>query len=687
MLYDADENVIGGTFTLLRFKYGWDGQVEYTLDLPIYIQQRLKVDTHTAITADIQYQTDVLKAGESHKVSEARTVLVTGESYSIYSEYIYNEIPTSLKETRLPKILEIATGHKVFEKGTKLTMFSLMENSEPYYYEVTNSNGVKKIDMADFKNSNGENYEIKNLGYLVENNTKSSYTDIHNGKYNNSVVVEQFVVLVDTSNAQRVGERQIYGLYFSGKDIQKTGNIYTDLQVSNRLDYNEDCNVNIMEVPGFNFEIDEEGKKSDGSYATKIGTSSYIGDTGKVDVDLQYQLEIDIAYLTRGYATRQNEIKRYVDVEYSLAVKDGSDIPVNISLPKGMKMTFRDDEEDIVYITEEEKDVFYYYKESKKQDELCINDLSVSDLDMETGRDRSVGIGTFQTDVTLDFSSVDNTIFDKYSKDAEFYIVANLVTYTETGMPEAGLIKDNWSGNVMLEVESEIGISVTVEDTEKLGMNRYQPTDSDDGVINCITKISFPESYGDHNSGLSDSAANNYYTIVYELQEKTVGDDGKTVYTTYTGDDITIYPGRLDWEDVNVVTVEKPILSKSGIQALTYQFTPEQIEEGVDLIDGIGKEETDHQSNAIIATHCTIMVNPQSDINMTNYRVNAYLIISEDMPDIIEHEYANAMMKGYTLREISQEGSNLIEIEELRNDFEIVSDYIVFTVAKVKVFD
>lgn len=79
--------------------------------------------------------------------------------------------------------------------GTKITLIALDEGSKAYYYNV--ESGVKQIDFTSFKDMDGNPYHLKDVKTYQY---QTSYTDVCNVEYNSDVVVERFVLFVDTSD-------------------------------------------------------------------------------------------------------------------------------------------------------------------------------------------------------------------------------------------------------------------------------------------------------------------------------------------------------------------------------------------------------------------------------------------------------------------------------------------------------
>lgn len=86
-----------GTFSIVHVEYGWKignkNEVQCVLDIPVYVEKRLKVYSNMKMMEGIRYHTETLKISGVSVATDATdpqfTSITKGNSYSIYSEYIY----------------------------------------------------------------------------------------------------------------------------------------------------------------------------------------------------------------------------------------------------------------------------------------------------------------------------------------------------------------------------------------------------------------------------------------------------------------------------------------------------------------------------------------------------------------------------------------------------------------------
>ncbi|MDD5803167.1 MAG: hypothetical protein PUE78_02460, partial [Clostridia bacterium] len=134
--------------------------------------------------------------------------------------------------------------------------------------------------------------------------------------------------------------------------------------------------------------------------------------------------------------------------------------------------------------------------------------------------------------------------------------------------------------------------------------------------------------------------------------------------------------------------------SGNGFVSVTYKFTHDQIAKGADLTykdNGITENSNTTTAN-VIKTHCTLVANC-ADLNMTNYRVKAYLLVSDQLPTVTisdngELSYSDSSTGNTSNSDILQSSClrqdgkwSTVSAEQLQD---LKSDYFVFTVAKIK---
>lgn len=665
-----------GTFTLIRIEYGWkytnlmggDPVVHWTLDIPIYAEKRLKVTSNMTMLEGTQYNIDTIKQGKHVSLDDSQKVdmiLTKGSGYSIYSEFIY-ENSEKFKSVVMSKKICIRTNGTAeiyFTPGTQLTLIPLDEGRRAYYYTVPeNETKLQQIRFTAFADSSGNSYvnkDIKNSENTYEQ--KASYKDICNKDYTD-VRIEQFVILVNRPKDNL--DNQSYEMHVvREEDIAPTD---PEWPLYSRTDYTDHCWAAINEIKGASYKINDT--------KTKL-TASRIAKDGKVAVDLYYDVTAEPTYWTSVEKSKPE----FADIGFSLGYQAsvaGASL-VKIPLPSGTVVTYgTGDKKKTAPLVGTPSTVYYY------QGLDSFTQISGKD---EHDKDKKYGnLTDQQVNISFDFSNADLSILENY-KDGSFFVIAELVTTENKDLPAAGTLRAEWNRSLEAEMKSDFGFALNVDDMTSLGMNQYSPEESDQGVVSYTASIAFPQN-------TTESLDGKYYTIIYQIQEKT-SKDGKPVYKPYNGNKVSLYLGGFNSKQdaLDAVTSgNDSVKSGKGILAVTYQFDGNQRSQGADLADGINENPGTQKTANIIKTHCTLVANCE-DLNMTNYRVNAYLMVSDSLPTLSTSDgnlnyYSessgdsnSSCLKRYWVRpENWPTISDKILISDLK------SDYFVFTVAKIK---
>lgn len=683
-----------GTFTLIRIEYGWkyngksDSAVHLTLDLPIYVEKRLQLFSNMKMLEGIEYNTQKIKTNGKNELestpmeSKKSMILSRGSSYSIYSEYVYVD-SEKFSSVKIPKALCIESkGDDYFLPGTKLTLIPLDEGGKAYYYTVPDDQTKPKaIAFTEFRDADGNSYRTKEM---ISESKQTDYKDLCKTTYSGNSLVERFVILADTSDIKDTtsGTDQLNRLYemnvapIRPEDLKDGSNQEQYRAMYSRTDYHKHCYGYINEIRGITYKINIGTDGDSGNSNTYLDASSKISQDGKVSTHLQYDLKADPTY----WDSVKNTDKSYLDVGFSLAIRPkDSDTSQKIPLPEGTNIVLGSGENKVTLPTTAGQSTAYYYQclrsvSGHEGSEICINTM---------GKDSSNKI-----DFAFDFSGADLTVLDAY-EGSDFYVVAQLVVTSDSNLPSAGDIKDTWTAAVGAEMKSDFGFALNVDDLTTLGMNQYSPEESDQGVVSYTASIAFPENK-------TSELESKFYTIVYQIEEKTSQKDaatGKPAYKPYDGDKVSLYLGNFDTpeEAINAKKrTENSTTSGTGLVAAAYQFSTDQITVGADLKDGKNASESDDITKWVIKTHCTLVANCEG-LNMTNYRVKAYLMVSDELPslstssgDSISYSEPSGDSNSGCLKQYWVRPENWPTISDKILISDLKSDYFVFTVAKIK---
>ena len=665
-----------GTFTLIRIEYGWkytnlmggDPVVHWTLDIPIYAEKRLKVTSNMTMLEGTQYNIDTIKQGKHVSLDDSQKVdmiLTKGSGYSIYSEFIYenSEKFNSVAMSKKICIKTNGTAEIYFTPGTQFTLIPLDEGRRAYYYTVPeNETKLQQIRFTAFADSSGNSYankDIKNSENTYEQ--KASYKDICNKDYTD-VRIEQFVILVNRPKDDL--DNQSYEMHVvREEDIAPTD---PEWPLYSRTDYTDHCWAAINEIKGASYKINDT--------KTKL-TASRIAKDGKVAVDLYYDVTAEPTYWTSVEKSKPE----FADIGFSLGYQAsgaGASL-VKIPIPSGTVVTYgTGDSKKTVPLVGTPSTVYYYQGlDSFKQ----ISGKDEHDKDKKYG-----SLTDQQVNISFDFSNADLSTLENY-KDGSFFVIAELVTTENKDLPAAGTLRAEWKQSLEAEMKSDFGFALNVDDMTSLGMNQYSPEESDQGVVSYTASIAFPQN-------TTESLDGKYYTILYQIQEKT-STNGKPVYKTYNGNKVSLYLGGFSNKQDALDAVSKgndSVNSGKGILAVTYQFDGNQRSQGADLADGIKENSSTQKTANVIKTHCTLVANCEG-LNMTNYRVKAYLMVSDELPslstssgDSISYSEPSGDSNSGCLKQYWVRPENWPTISDKILISDLKSDYFVFTVAKIK---
>ena len=671
--YDTIEDE-GGTFTLIKIAYlnSKNNTAEWTLLIPIFVTQRLDITTNARIVKGIEYNFQKLvedgkwivyngETGPDGKpLTEGSLIdLDTGSSYSMYFEYIYGIVRNSYDKA-VPKWLLKSSDQNIgFQKGMQLTLIDLDRNCTPYYYEITGDEDPDTtVKLEYFKDADGNPYEYKNItdekGQLTVEKTPHEeidedtgevyeyyYEDIGGVRYYEEVAVERYMILVDCSNVANDDQERLnykYELRVSLESLKDSDSKFYD-----RIEWTEGSFAGVNETAGLIGTIDkEESKLNDKFSADKT-----------VELSLQALLEIGAMNLQTNQDT-----PLYVDIGFYLTNIDGVKIP----LPQGTVISFekRVEDEDGEVTYEEvystpgngAPTVYYFHNQQPSQKHNVREPGVMTNIPGSTDLSELLGLT-----VTFDFSAVSDAELAQLYSDAgrTIYLHADLVKFEEGKNAVDGELLDGFAWNFSLIVDTDIGFALNQDQLMVLGINTYLPEKTDEGLIPYTESIEFPD---DYIKQLSDESEGQYYTIIYQMQEKSdqpVNGNLNSVYDPYTGSDIRLYLGDDPTNGGNQIT-----------DARTYQIDPKMIKQGVSFNSdkSINKEVSKSVPAGVIQIPCILRADRdelERKQKWTNYRIHAYLFITDSEP---------------TAEEIAEFKADLTQAS--------LDDYFVFTVARVK---
>ena len=612
-LYDKMTDESNVSFTVIQISYTYNDETKWALEIPVYVEQELEFDSHMRFTKGIQYNVNTVKAGFSCEAdSEKSTGLDIGESYTLYLEYVYGEARTRYPNAVIPKQLYMKSDNEQksvsFMVGTQMTLIDLEDGGKPYYYTVEASDG-SKIDFSKFKDSENNSYTAKNINECTEYVGDSTFTDVCSVEKKN-VAVESYLLLVDTSNVtkeEKTRGNALYGLHTDISQLEET-----NARLYNRIDYIEHCIVRLSETMGMSTE-----------FTDNCTLKGEISEDGSIALTLEYSV-----FLSEVWKSANEGNSVYLDLAVGLE-KSVNGSTQRVALPAGTQVYFEKQIEDedgnqtferseAVYVVHGSgvSDVYYY---ADSDSALDIMQLAAGETHKTTVK------------IILDFATADMSAFENTADGESYGITADLLIGTDKDNPVNSEVRDSFHGSVVVNIVSELGFALQPDELITLGINRYQPGETDTGILPFTAKIAFPEDYQ------SDDVKSKYYGIVYMLEEKTTRQEGitKPEYDTYTGANIGLYKGS-DVESGDVIGTTL----QNGIK---YYYC------------SLGSDSLSITGNV---AEVSFVLEAKEGLDFSNYRITGYLIISD---------------------------SPITDpISEVMSNGDLNSDFFVYTVANIK---
>lgn len=640
-----------GTFTMVRFSYLWNNEVRWVVEIPVFVERKLEIASNMRMLSGLTYNMGALRSSDYYYNEEhtVRYTIDSGSSYTLYAEFVYNDARAKYDNKHIAKTIYLTNeeGNKdkdiYFVKGTRLTLIDISDGGKAYHYNVEEN--CDNIAFSDFvavrsqKEDRETPYAYLDLGALQALGT---HQDVCGNTYED-VAREQYVLLVDTSQVDISNRRVSYEIHIKSTNLDK--------DFFGRAEHLEHCYEKVMEIDRITASIYEEENR------TFCEENSFIGENGNVLLHLDYNVLLPEAYKQNHRGTHRN-----LDVAIYLGIRmeDSSQV-VRVPLPAGTKVIDLEHNNQS-YVVESNSGQVYYYSQLNSGTEAGRR----SDVMDNVQQDVLTDFGIY---VQLDFSEADMSFIE--SMQGEFYIGADLVLGPVTDAPSFG--EPPRDGDILdtrqihvNTINSDVGFAVLPSEVMTLGINRYHPEATDEGVISFTTKVALPENYRDV------GGIGKYYSVVYTLEEKVAENaaGGKAVsYRPYTGNDIRLYCGSGE-EKITVIGrnagTADPLVPRTGMLSYRYASGGRKVTEFA--IGGVAAQEggfvTVDTENGVVSIEGTVEVNTDGSLDWSNYRIKAYLVVSD-----------------------SAFGAGMTEMEwydYVKTEQELQTDWFVFTIAKVK---
>ncbi len=706
--YDDQRDEKNGTFTVLHITYGWDNsnmtlggyglnsQNVMTLDIPVYVSKLLEVQINMRTLSGVQ-----LSGNNMFEHGSAAGTVVLKKTNTVMAEYVYDYPRTTYDAVYLKKKLsfEISTGNMYLYKDTKITLIDVTDNDKEYYYYVDKTTVNPQIPFEAFVDADGVNYQTRDLSdteqYPILGTEHNIYTDLRGQKWGGSpqdsgyisnygVGVEKFLIIIDKS-ATQIDENDTSAYAYHSihvrvddentdpvlmERIRYDGKNYTDTPENTPTDeypnpdwYGGEVNgytaynyVTIREIDDVKATLPSGATEGfDGAVEEDIG----IGKGKVVKASVDYSLTASVIYWTETHKTATDQ---YLDFVISIQSDNKY-----AALPVGTKYSFDGSEwftigkgMDYEY---GKKQIYYYADRAKKDIDAGGDGEAYKFLINQLEGDYS---GTI--DIYFDFRECSDAAFS----DGNYYIQVDAYKTTRREYPVSGDYQDSWLGDVYaIYNEGNIGFALQEDDLLYRGINRYLPKVSDNGNIDFKGQLDFRKYLDEDTNQIKDVVANQYYTIVIKAFRKE--EDGQ--YQEYNDiDRLSIYYDKPKYDEASgeyvydgVVDDDDPLIygydesSGMNVGGVSYKFTKDQLNAG-SSIGGVSE----------LAFKLKYNTDELTEYDFSNYKFEAYLCMSEDP------------VTDEAIPDGSAAAVDAAAAQMVMNNTEPISDYLIFTVARLK---
>lgn len=584
----------GTTISVVAVTYGWASYTvngttitpEETIYIPIYVVERLEVNSIVRMAEGAEYSLETLQSK-----NEATNILMANDTtYTIYSEYLYGSARIKYKDIQVQKTFKLETMGandeyvaKVIAKGTRLTLVDL-DTGIPYYYTVTNES-ITEIDFVDFKDALGQPYKLRKMEQV---STLTDYNAIDGNTYED-VGRERYIIVVDCSKVDDK-KKEIYRLSISP---------YNTKEVS-RMDIELAEPIIITSVAGLNITLENEGTSVTG----EINQGEEVTINARFSITapkLEGQTEGVGPYwilAANGMIIDSSNNGKFLELAIYLENESG-----RIPLPSNTNI--RMDGKDPFAVTN--KSVIYYYKDSESA-------YQMDDLKQDTYQDHQI---------TLNFSVADLL---EYNNEA-YTVHIELLRTNEVKYPMGGDLLGEYFGSVPTTYHKDMAVAVEA-DMMSLGINTYQET-KHTYEIPFTSKFDFSGlivSMRDDTVIIRDNEvkdlAEKEYQVTYRLFKKVYLDEEtgakrrKYKYEQLTEEDrLTLYEKKDassdDWEQMPAQNINGEYVYQK-----TLTFTKDEIRDGTSGVIGL------------VTRDLKLMVDTEEldDIDLSNYKLEMTLI-------------------------------------------------------------
>lgn len=667
----------GGTFTMVTITYGKETYTpisgdakctpQVTVNIPVFVTEMLTIDTYIKLVEGAEY--NVEDAKEKGIVKEP--MLATDSSYTMYVEYIYGaarnsfsteEKPLSIEKTiGRTKIIDGKTTNVPYAAGTVFTLIDVCDSNKVYYYEVTGEE-TEAIPYSAFKNADEQFYDNKPIhgdkGLEVHDGEDDLF--ITDGTAYQDVGVERFLIIVDAPKDQlEAGKGDISDYHVTPvltDDISKR----TFLSEHNTWEDKETgetgTGLRVTIQPGLEIKFLTDNNET--SIEGSLDRETHLVADG------QFQIEADEAYWLRVLNSPDSVIdsanhKKFL--ELGMYLTTNNETKERIPLPDNTNVS--------IYIErliplpgeiQPEKNIgnyvnaaeLYLYKDGKLEFPLDkLKDLIKKEMEDSGGRTQNKVTIHFKIDLGFEIADLSGYVDEEYGVNLE------LLRIEDPSYPGGGDIIGVYKDSCYGTRQSDLACAVETMDLTQLGINTYDNQAKKEETIDFRFKLDFTGVWDPYNTPANKDRADKWYTVTYRILEKT-NRDGEPEYKPYTGSHLEIvlvnHPnnagessaGGGSQPELKVGTSSQG--NEINSRYVTYKFDYDEIKDG-------SKDALGGQVERIIIRDLQLIVKDAADMDLTNYKIQASVNISDDPGNDIDTRTNPAL-----------------------------NDFFVFTVAKLK---
>lgn len=659
---EEDENENGTTFSILTVAYKQKdyaaiddetvnvtgGQIE--LRIPIFVVERLTIDTYLKMAEGEVYNADKAKA----EGADSNPLLANDSTYTLYMEYIYGSARDKYSTEDNPICIDKTLGVTYMDPNnneipislwpnTRLTLIDVCDSNKVYYYTVGENDTVIKFEQfrAD-PDDPASAYENKPIhgeeGMDIYKDGKEFPAEDREEPYTD-VAVERFLIIVDTTfvdSELKLTTRNVRN-YHMTPELQDN--------IKRRTTLTEHTDLKVTMQPGLTMNFVSKGAEG---ITDARGT---IQDGEKVEINATFQIVGEKEYWRRALNSNTTTIdsanhNKYLEVgiyltdigENRVKLPDNTNVTVNGHRLKPWEEEIKAEENLGAYVNSME---VYFYRDGKIIFPLdVLKDIVQKDID-KNGYNGFSGVVSEKLKIELNF---DNADMSEYTEN--IYIVnLELIRTEDSAYPAGGEVMDRHSSLIIARRRTDLACALETKDLMALGINTYQNQTPMPHAIDFRFKLDFNGLLSETDHVKNEQTAAKYYTVTYHILEKT-NRNGTPVYEPYTGDQLSLELADPPSSDIQK-TLQKGASSVGEFENsvyITYRFKLNEMKKG-----------TDNVEKGVVTRDLALIVKDAEKMDLSNYKVVASVMVSDDRGDDIEGEVNGAL-----------------------------SDFFVFTVAKLK---